>query len=58
MLTVEIDYNGSELVDADDHVDVLFFDHEGEPLVRMHVRATDLRTIVDELQSAEREDTL
>lgn len=58
MLTVEIDYNGSELIDAEDHVDVLFFDHEGEPVVRMHARATDLRTIVDELQAAEREDTL
>jgi len=58
MLTVEIDYNGSELIDAEDHVDVLFFDHEGEPVVRMHARASDLRTIVDELQAAEREDTL
>lgn len=58
MLTVEIDYNGSELIDADDHVDVLFFDHEGEPVVRMHARASDLRTIVDELQAAERGDSL
>lgn len=58
MLTVEIDYNGSELIDAEDHVDVLFFDHEGEPVVRMHARAADLRTIVDELQAAEREDAL
>lgn len=58
MLTVEIDYNGSELIDAGDHVDVLFFDHEGEPVVRMHARAGDLRTIVDELQAAEREDSL
>jgi hypothetical protein len=55
MLTIEIDYAGSELVDAHDHVDVLFFDHEGEPLVRMHARATDLRAIVDELQAAERD---
>ncbi len=58
MLTVELDYNGSELIDAEDHVDVLFFDHEGEPVVRMHARAADLRTIIDELQAAEREDTL
>jgi hypothetical protein len=55
MLTIEIDYGGSELVDAHDHVDVLFFDDEGEPLVRMHARASDLRAIVDELQSAERD---
>jgi hypothetical protein len=55
MLTIEIDYSGSELVDAHDHVDVLFFDHEGEPLVRMHARASDLRAIVDELQAAERD---
>jgi hypothetical protein len=58
MMTIEIDYNGSELVDAEDHVDVLFFDHEGEPVVRMHARASDLRTIIDELQAAEREDGL
>jgi hypothetical protein len=58
MLTVEIDYSGSELVDAHDHVDVLFFDDEGEPVVRMHARATDLRSIVDELQAAERDDGL
>lgn len=58
MLTIEIDYSGSELVDAHDHVDVLFFDDEGEPIVRMHARASDLRAIVDELQSAERDDGL
>jgi hypothetical protein len=58
MLTIEIDYGGSELVDAHDHVDVLFFDDEGEPLVRMHARASDLRAIVDELQAAERDDGL
>lgn len=58
MLTIEIDYSGSELVDAHDHVDVLFFDDEGEPIVRMHSRASDLRAIVDELQSAERDDSL
>jgi hypothetical protein len=55
MLTIEIDYSGSELVDAHDHVDVLFFDDEGEPLVRMHARASDLRSIIDELQAAERD---
>src|SRR5690606_9797078 len=55
MLTIEIDYGGSELVDAHDHVDVLFFDDEGEPLVRMHARASDLRAIVDEMQAAERD---
>ncbi len=58
MLTIEIDYNGSELVNAEDHVDVLFFDDHGEPIVRMHVRAGDLRAIVDELQAAERDDPL
>lgn len=58
MLTIELDYNGSELVDAHDHVDVLFFDDEGEPVVRMHARATELRAIVDELQAAERDDSL
>ncbi len=55
MLTIELDYNGSELVDAHDHVDVLFFDDEGEPVVRMHARAVDLRAIIDELQGAERD---
>ena len=55
MLTIEIDYNGSELVDAHDHVDVLFFDDEGEPVVRMHARASELRAIIDELQEAERD---
>jgi hypothetical protein len=55
VLTVELDYSGSELVDADDHVDILFFDHQGEPIVRMHARAVELRMIVDELQAIERE---
>jgi hypothetical protein len=55
MLTIELDYSGSELVDAHDHVDVLFFDDEGEPVVRMHARAGDLRAIIDELQAAERD---
>lgn len=58
MLTIELDYSGSELVDAHDHVDVLFFDDEGEPVVRMHARASDLRAIVDELQSSERDSSL
>ena len=58
MLTIEIDYNGSELVNAEDHVDVLFFDDEGEPVVRMHATTADLRAIVDELQAAERENGL
>ncbi|MDI3339803.1 MAG: hypothetical protein QJR03_04650 [Sphaerobacter sp.] len=51
VLTVELDYEGSELVDADDHVDILFFDHNGEPIVRMHARAGELRAIIDELQT-------
>jgi hypothetical protein len=55
MLTIEIDYSGSELVDAHDHVDVLFFDDEGEPVVRMHARASDLRGMIDELQAADRD---
>lgn len=58
MLTIELDYAGSELVDAHDHVDILFFDDEGEPIVRMHARASDLRAIVDELQSSERDSSL
>jgi hypothetical protein len=58
MLTIEIDYNGSEMVDAHDHVDVLLFDDEGEPLVRMHMRSSDLRAIIDEMQAAERDDGL
>lgn len=55
MLTIELDYSGSELVDAHDHVDVLFFDDEGEPVVRMHARASDLRGLIDELQAADRD---
>lgn len=58
VLTVELDYSGSELVDADDHVDVLFFDHNGEPIVRMHARASELRLIVDEIQTFERDGEL
>lgn len=55
VLTVELDYSGSELVDADDHVDILFLDHNSEPIVRMHARAAELRAIVDELQNIGRE---
>ncbi|MCZ2095593.1 MAG: hypothetical protein LC121_04865, partial [Anaerolineae bacterium] len=33
VLTVELDYGGSELVDAEDHVDVLFLDHNGGHVV-------------------------
>jgi hypothetical protein len=57
MLTIELDYAGSELVDADDHVDVIFFDDKNEPIVRMHARAAELRMIVDELQSLEQDST-
>lgn len=55
MLTIELDYAGSELIDADDHVDVIFFDNKSEPLVRMHARAAELRMIVDELQALEQD---
>jgi hypothetical protein len=55
ILTIELDYAGSELVDADDHVDIIFFDHKSEPLVRMHARASELRMIVDELQALEQD---
>lgn len=55
VLTVELDYSGSELVEANDHVDVLFLDPDGEPSVRMHVRATELRVIVEELQAIGRD---
>ncbi len=55
MLTIELDYAGSELVDADDHVDVIFFDDKSEPLVRMHARAAELRMIVDELHALEQD---
>jgi len=51
MMAIEMDYAGSELVDASDHVDVLLFDHRGEPLVRIHARDSDLRAIVDEIQA-------
>ena len=51
MMAIEMDYAGSELVDASDHVDILLFDHRGEPLVRVHARDGDLRAIVDEIQA-------
>ncbi len=51
MMAIEMDYSGSELVDAGDHVDVLLFDHRGEPLIRIHARDSDLRAIVDEIQA-------
>ena len=51
MMAIEMDYAGSELIDAGDHVDVLLFDHRGEPLVRVHARDSDLRAIVDEIQA-------
>lgn len=51
MMAIEMDYAGSELVDAGDHVDILLFDHRGEPLVRIHARDSDLRAIVDEIQA-------
>lgn len=55
MLTIELDYAGSELIDAEDHVDIIFFDEKSEPLVRMHARAAELRMIVDELQALEQD---
>jgi hypothetical protein len=58
VLTVELDYGGTELVDAEDHVDILFLDHNGEPIVRMHARAAELRAIVDELQNIGRGEEL
>lgn len=51
MMAIEMDYSGSELIDAGDHVDILLFDHRGEPLVRIHARDSDLRAIVDEIQA-------
>lgn len=51
MMAIEMDYAGSELVDASDHVDILLLDHRGEPLVRVHARDGDLRAIVDEIQA-------
>jgi hypothetical protein len=51
MMAIEMDYSGSELVDAGDQVDILLFDHRGEPLVRIHARDSDLRAIVDEIQA-------
>lgn len=51
MLAIEMDYAGSDLVDAGDHVDILLYDHRGEPLVRIHARDSDLRAIVDEIQA-------
>lgn len=58
LLTIELDYAGSDIVDASDHVDLLLFDDQGEPVVRIHARASDLRTMVDEMQSGERENGL
>ncbi len=58
VLTVELDYGGSEMVDAEDHVDILFLDNNGEPIVRMHARSNELRTIVDELQNVGRDGAL
>jgi len=55
VLTVELDYSGSELVEANDHVDVLFLDPHGEPIVRMHARAAELRLILEELQAIGRD---
>ncbi len=55
VLTVELDYSGSELIEANDHVDILFLDPEGEPIVRMHARSTELRLIVDEIQARGRD---
>lgn len=51
LLAIEMDYAGSELVDAGDHVDVLLFDEKGEPFIRIHARDSDLRAIVDEIQA-------
>lgn len=58
LLTIELDYAGSELVDANDHVDVLLFDDQGEPVVRIHARTADLRAMVDEMQTGEQENGL
>lgn len=58
LLTVELDYAGSDIVDASDHVDLLLFDDQGEPVVRIHARSSDLRAMVDEMQSGERESGL
>lgn len=58
VLTVELDYGGSEMVDAEDHVDILFLDNNGEPIVRMHARSGELRTIVDELQNVGHDDSI
>jgi hypothetical protein len=53
LLAIEMDYAGSELIDASDHVDILLFDDQGEPVVRIHARDSDLRSMVDEMQGAE-----
>jgi hypothetical protein len=55
LLTIELDYAGSEIVDAKDHVDMLLFDDQGEPVVRIHARPGDLRAMVDEMQAGEGE---
>lgn len=55
ILTIELDYAGSELIDADDHVDIIFFDNKNEPIVRMHARAGELRMIIDEMQAVEQD---
>ena len=58
LLTIELDYSGSDIVDASDHVDLLLFDDQGEPVVRVHARPADLRAMVDEMQSGEHESGL
>lgn len=58
LLTIELDYAGSEIVDASDHVDMLLFDDQGEPVVRVHARPADLRAMVDEMQAGERDSGL
>lgn len=51
LLAIEMDYAGSDLINAEDHVDVLLFDDQGEPVIRIHAKDSDLRAMVDEMQA-------
>lgn len=53
LMAIEMDYAGSDIIDASDHVDLLLFDHRGEPVVRIHARDSDLRDMLDAMQNSE-----
>lgn len=58
LMAIEMDYAGSDIIDASDHVDLLLFDHRGEPVVRVHARDSDLRNMLDAMQKTKSDDDL